>query len=161
MTCNSEVGCVLLKCPDGTSFFTNSRRTNAREELAANCVGCWEDRCDCSAPGQFLKTIVESQFFVSRNDPFEVLVCYILPKDFHHNEWLLSYCRVLAAFTTTVIGRLEEPKKNAILTSTTTSGVTTLAQFLLQYFWRKMNIFCSQLKVWCRKNCGQTLNIPI
>ena len=82
MTCNSEVGCVLLKCPDGTSFFTNSRRMNAREELAANCVGCWEDRCDCSAPGQFLKTIVERQFFVSRKDPFEVLGCYILLKKF-------------------------------------------------------------------------------
>ena len=38
---------------------------NNREELAANCVGCWEDRCDCSVPGQFLKSIVENQYFVS------------------------------------------------------------------------------------------------
>lgn len=58
---------VSLICPDGTAFVIRRNEMHNRLDLSKKCLGCWKDRCDCSAPGRKLSQFIEEKYFVRIN----------------------------------------------------------------------------------------------
>ena len=55
---------VNMICPDGTPFVIGRDKMHSRLEMSKYCLGCWKDRCDCSAPGRQLSQFIEAKYFV-------------------------------------------------------------------------------------------------